>query len=97
MKFKVRTVEEAINVSKMHPLAKAGTLLFGLAAMFALTIIVLMMLVGILLNVVSPQKEAALFANWMPSGFESEATPDARLHETQALVDRLSRHWPDAN
>jgi Zn-dependent protease with chaperone function len=97
MKFKARVVEEGINVSKTHPLAEAGTLVVGLGAMFALTIAAFLMMIEVSLYFVSPEDEAALFADWTLTELNAQATSDPRVRETQALVDRLSQHWPDAN
>ena len=66
MKFVPRQPREGINVSDTHPLVEAGTLVVGLTAIFLLIVVVLILLIDVALYFVPPEKEAALFRNWLP-------------------------------
>lgn len=68
----------------------------GLAAIFVLIALALVFLIEIALYFIPAEKEAALFKDWLPDDLITVAPNDARLNETQALVDRLVAHWPDA-
>lgn len=95
MRYVARQAEEGINVSKTHPLVEAGTLVAGLAIIFAVIAVALIFLVEIALSFVSVDDEAALFNGWLPDDLVTVAHTDTRQNETQQLVDRLAMHWPE--
>lgn len=95
MRFVARQPREGINVSKTHPLAEAGVLVVGLTAIFVGIALALIFLVEVCLYFISAEKEVAIFENWIPEDLITMSADDERLHETQALVDRLVAHWPD--
>lgn len=95
MKHVPRQPADGVNVSTTHPLAEAGTLLAGLAAFFLVVVLLTVFLVEVVLYLVPAEKEADLFASWLPADLESVAPDDERLVATQALVDRLALLWPD--
>ncbi|MCH7829765.1 MAG: M48 family metallopeptidase [Proteobacteria bacterium] len=95
MRFVARQPREGINVSETHPLAEAGVLIVGLTAIFVGIALVLIFLVEVSLYFVSAEKEAAIFASWMPEDLITVSTEDERLEATQALVNRLVVHWLD--
>lgn len=96
MRFVPRQPREGINVSDTHPLVEAGTLIIGLAAIFAVIALVLVFLIEIALYFIPVEKEVALFENWLPVDLVTVSPDDDRLHQTQTLVDRLAFHWGDA-
>lgn len=96
MRFIAKQPKEGINVSETHPLVEASTLFVGLMIIFAVLAVVLVFIIELALYYVSPEDEADLFSNWMPDDLITVAPNDDRLHETQALVDRLVKHWPDS-
>jgi Zn-dependent protease with chaperone function len=87
---------DGINVSDTHPLVEAGTLVVGLTAMFVLLVLVLIFLIEIALFFIPPEKEAALFRDWLPEDLVTVSPASDQLNETQLLVDRLAFHWADA-
>jgi Zn-dependent protease with chaperone function len=95
MRFIPKQPEEGINVSDTHPLVEAGTLVVGLTAIFVAIALLLIFLVEIALYFVPAEDEADLFSDWLPDDLITVAPDDDRLHQTQLLVDRLARHWPD--
>ena len=95
MRYVPKRPREGINVSDVHPLAEAGTLIAGLTLIFALIAVVLVFIVEIALYFVPAEREAKLFANWLPEDLLTVAPSDDRLYETQLLVDRLAAHWAD--
>jgi len=95
LKFIPRRPREGINVSDTHPLIEAGTLFVGLTLIFAGIAVVLVFMIEIVLFFIPVEKEAALFRNWLPGDIETVSPVDERLYQTQLLVDRLVRHWPD--
>lgn len=95
MRFVARQPKEGINVSDTHPLVEAGTLVVGLTAIFVIIALVLVFLVEVALYFVSVEDEARLFDGWLPEDLVTVSHNDARLLETQNLVDRLALHWPD--
>ncbi len=97
MRYVAKQPRDGINVSNTHPLIEASLLIGGLGIIFAGIILALIFLVEISLYFISPQKEAALFTRWVPDDFISVSSDDKRLQETQALIKRLVRHWPDAH
>jgi Zn-dependent protease with chaperone function len=96
MRFVARQPQDGINVSDTHPLVEAGTLVVGLAAIFVVIAVVLVFMVDVALFFVSAEDEAKLFDGWLPEDLVTISYTDERLLETQALVDRLAQHWPDA-
>lgn len=96
MRFVPRQPREGINVSDTHPLIEAGTLVAGLAAIFVAIALVVVFLVEAALYFVTAEDEAKLFSGWLPEDLVIVSADDRRLSETQVLVDRLARHWPDA-
>ena len=95
MKFVAKKPREGINVSDVHPLVEAGTLVLGLTAIFVLIALLLIFLIEIALYFVSDDTEAELFADWLPEDLVTVSPADDRLYETQLLLDRLSSHWID--
>lgn len=96
MRFIAKRPKEGINVSDTHPLLEAGTLVVGLAAIFAVIAIALVFLVEVALYFVSAEDEAGLFGEWLPDDIVTVAGGDPRSNDTQLLVDRLAMHWPDS-
>jgi len=95
MRFVAKKPREGINVSDVHPLVEAGTLIAGLSAIFLVIALLLIFLVEVALYFVPVDKEAELFADWLPEDLVTIAPSDDRLYETQLLVDRLVYHWAD--
>ena len=96
MRFVPKTPREGINVSDVHPLAEAGTLILGLSLMFAAAAVALVFLVEIVLSFVSTDQETRLFSGWLPNDLVSVSAEDDRLNDTRLLLGRLAGHWPDA-
>jgi Zn-dependent protease with chaperone function len=95
MRFVAKQAKEGINVSDTHPLAEAGALVAGLAAIFAVVALLLIFMVELALYFVTTKDEAMLFADWLPNDLIAVSHTDDRLRETQLLLDRLARHWPE--
>ncbi len=95
MRFVAKQQKEGVNVSDTHPLVEAGALVAGLTAIFVIIALSLIFLVEIALYFVSPDDEAKLFRDWLPEDLITVAPDDERLYQTELLLDRLSRHWPD--
>ncbi len=96
MKYIAKKPKEGINVSDVHPLVEAGTLVAGLTAIFIAIVLLLVFLVEVALYFVPAETEAELFADWLPEDLVTISPSDDRLYEAQMLVNRLSAHWPDA-
>lgn len=96
MRYIPKKPREGINVSDVHPLAEAGTLIAGLTAIFLLIALALIFLIEIALYLVPAEREAKLFEDWLPEDLLTVAPSDDRLHETQLLLDRLTAHWADS-
>ena len=96
MRFAPRTPREGINVSEEHPLVEAGTLIIGIAFIFAVITVALIFLVEIALYFVPVEKEAALFDNWLPEDILTVSPNDARLKKVDAILWRLSQHYPES-
>ena len=96
MQYVPREPDEGINVSKTHPLVEAGTLVAGLALIFAVVVLVAIFLVELALLFVSPEAEADFFDGWTPGDLVAVDEDDARQAQVDALTQRLARHWPDA-
>lgn len=95
MRYVAKKPKEGINVSDVHPLAEAGTLIAGLSAIFIGIALLLIFLIEVALYFVPVETEASLFADWLPDDLVTISPSDNRLYETQMLVDRLAVHWPD--
>lgn len=96
MRYVAKAPREGINVSDTHPLAEASLLVIGLGIIAAFVVVVLVFLVEFSLYFVSPEKEAAIFEDWMPQDLSTVAPEDEVLLATSTLVQRLVRHWPGA-
>ena len=96
MKYDPRVPQEGINVSKEHPLVEASTLVIGLGLIFATIALVLIFMVEIALYFVPPEKEAALFDNWLPEDISTVSPNDERLAKVDNVLARLARHYPDS-
>lgn len=97
MRFVAKQPKEGINVSDTHPLVEASALVAGLAAIFVVIALLLVFLIEVALYFVSAEDEAKLFADWLPNDLVTVSHTDERLLETQLLVDRLARHWPETS
>jgi len=95
MKFTPKKPREGINVSDTHPLTEAGLLIVGLSAIFAAVVLALVFFIDFALLYLSADTEKKIFSNWTPEDLVELASDDVRTAETQALLDRLVRHWPD--
>lgn len=96
MRFIPKKVDDSVNVSKEHPLVEAGTLVIGLTLIFAAIAAALILIVDLVLLFVSPEREAAMFSNWLPDGIVAVEEEDKRVVALQALTTRLARHWEDS-
>lgn len=96
MRFIARKPREGINVSDVHPLVEAGTLVVGLTAIFIAIVLLLIFLIEVALYFVPAETESELFADWLPEDLVTISPSDDRLYETQVLMNRLSEHWADA-
>lgn len=96
MRFVAKQAKEGINVSDTHPLVEAGALIAGLTAIFIAVALLLVFLIEVALYFVSAKDEVDFFADWLPNDLVAVSHTDERLRETQLLVDRLARHWPDS-
>ena len=96
MRFVAKQAKEGINVSDTHPLVEAGALIAGLTAIFIAVALLLVFLIEVTLYFVSAEDEVNFFADWLPNDLVAVSHTDERLRETQLLVDRLARHWPDS-
>ena len=96
MRYVAKKPREGINVSDVHPLVEAGTLIAGLTAIFIAIALLLIFLIEIALYFVTAETEARLFADWLPEDLVTISPSDDRLYETQMLVNRLAEHWADS-
>jgi Zn-dependent protease with chaperone function len=96
MRFIPKKPREGINVSDVHPLAEASTLIIGLTAIFVAIALLLIFIIEVALYFVPARTEAELFADWMPEDLMAVSPGDERLYQTQLLVDRLASHWAEA-
>ena len=96
MRFIAKQPKEGINVSDTHPLVEASALVAGLSIIFVIIALMLIFIVELALYFVSTEDEVNLFGDWMPTDLITVAPNDERLGQTQLLVDRLSKHWPDS-
>ena len=96
MRYVPRKPREGVNVSDVHPLVEASTLIAGLAAIFLAIALLLIFLVELVLYFVPADREAELFSDWLPEDLVTISPLDDRLYETQLLLDRLAMRWPDA-
>jgi len=95
MKFTPRTPREGINVSDVHPLAEAATLIAGLSAILVAIALVIVFFVDLVILFLPPKLEARLFQNLVAEQLLSAEydTPQARA--LQGRVDSLAEQWPD--
>ena len=91
-----RQPDTDVNVSRQHPLAEAGTLLVGLGVIVTAVAAILLFLVDAVLAFVPPEQEAALFDAWLPEDIVTVAFNDDRLLKTDAMVQRMARHYPES-
>lgn len=96
MQFEPKQAAEGINVSKTHPLVEASTLVVGLGLIFAVIVVALIFMVEVALYYVPPEKEAALFKDWLPDDVETVAPEDERRVKLVSLLWRLTRHYPES-
>ncbi len=96
MRFVPKKPPEGINVSEVHPLAEAGTLILGLSIIFTAIALALVFFVDVILIIVPKETEAKLFSSWTPDDLIPIVADDERVSETRALVKRLAHHWPDS-
>lgn len=96
MRFIPKKPREGINVSDVHPLAEAGTLVVGLVAIFVAVALLLIFIVEVALYFVSAETEAEFFSGWLPEDLVTVSPSDERLYQTQLLTDRLASHWANA-
>jgi Zn-dependent protease with chaperone function len=96
MRFIPKKPREGINVSDVHPLVEAGTLVVGLTAIFVIIALVLIFIIEVALYFVPAETEARLFSDWLPEDLVTVSPGDERLYQTQLLADRLASHWAEA-
>ncbi|MGB5255685.1 MAG: M48 family metallopeptidase [Woeseiaceae bacterium] len=96
MKYVARKPREGINVSDVHPLAEAATLVVGLTLLFVAIALLLIFLIEVLLYFVPAETEARVFDDWMPDDLVVADAVDDRRQSVQEIVDRLVGHWADA-
>lgn len=96
MRFIAKKPKEGINVSDVHPLAEAATLVAGLTAIFVGIALLLIFLIELVLFFVPAETEAKLFSGWLPEDVVTVGTENEQKLRTQTLVDQLSGHWTDA-
>ncbi len=95
MRFVAKQPREGINVSDTHPLVEAGALIAGIGAICLIIALALIFLIEVALYFLPVDKEAQIFADWLPEDLVTISANDERLAETQALIDRLTEHWQD--
>jgi len=96
MKFIAKRPREGINVSDVHPLAEATTLIVGLTAIFVAIALLLVFLIEAVLYFVPAETEAKFFSDWFPSDLVAAVAENEQRRQTQVLVERLASHWADA-
>jgi len=96
MRYVPKRQREGINVSDVHPLVEAGTLVVGLTAIFVIIALAIVFLIEIALYFVSPETEADIFSEWMPEDLVTVSPGDERQNDTQLLVNRLASRWATA-
>lgn len=96
MKFVAKRPREGINVSDVHPLVEASTLVVGLTAIFVIIALALIFVIEVALYFIPVKTEADLFSGWIPEDLVTVSPADERLNQTQALLDRLAAHWASA-
>ena len=95
MKFVARKPRDGINVSDVHPLAEAATLVVGLTAIFVALVLLLIFLIEVVLYFVPVETEARLFNDWFPEDLVAVESESDQRQSVQRLVDRLAGHWAD--
>ena len=96
MRYVPKKADDTVNVSKEHPLVEASTLVVGLTLIFAAVAAILILLVDLVLLFVPPEREATMFANWLPDDIVAVSHEDDRVVALQALTARLAGHWEDS-
>ena len=96
MRYVARQPDPDVNTSREHPLAEASTLLLWLSGVVAVVVVVLIFLVDAVLYFVPARQEAAMFDAWLPTDIVTVAYDDDRLLKTDAIVQRLARHYPES-
>ena len=96
MRFIPRKPREGINVSDVHPLAEAGVLIAGLSAIFVIIALAIVFFVELALLYISADVEEKIFSGWLPGDLVSVTNDDVRTEDTQRLLDRLVRNWPES-
>ena len=96
MRFVSKRPREGINVSDVHPLAEAATLIAGLSAIFVMIALAIVFFVELALFYISVDVEEKIFSGWIPDGLVSVTDDDVRTEDAQRLLDRLARHWPES-
>lgn len=96
MKYIARKPREGINVSNVHPLAEAATLVAGLTLIFVAIALLLIFLVEIVLYFVPADTEARIFADWVPEDLAVAGPANEQTQPLNELVDRLASHWAEA-
>jgi len=96
VRFIPKKPREGINVSDVHPLAEASTLVVGFVGIFVAVALLLIFIVEIGLYFISAETEAELFSGWLPEDLVTVSPADERLSQTQLLTDRLASHWANA-
>jgi len=97
-----RTPRDDVNVSRVHPLSEAATLLGGIGAALALLVVVAFAGVEVAVRWLPYDLEERLFSGlrsaWTPppaeAGAEAAPVVEARRAALQALLDRLVARWP---
>jgi len=96
VKFIAKKPREGINVSDVHPLAEAATLIVGLTAIFVAIALLLIFLIEVVLYFVPAETEARLFSDWLPEDLVAAGPETRQKQQTQELVARLAKHWAAA-
>jgi Zn-dependent protease with chaperone function len=92
--------DDSVNVSGTNPIVEAGVLVGGLLAV----VVALVLVSSVAMEWIVPRLpvglEVELFGGgWLPdavSAGEPDEGPDPRQAALQALVERLTRHWPES-
>jgi Zn-dependent protease with chaperone function len=95
VRFIAKRPREGINVSDVHPLAEAGTLVVGLTAIFVGIALLLVFLIEVVLYFVPAEAEVKLFDDWIPEDVVTVDPANEQRQRTQTLVDQLASHWAD--
>ena len=85
---------DEINVTPVHPLWEAATLIAGLAAVLLVLAALFAWSVDLAVRMISPEAEARLFSS-LPLE-DALDSGDERRDEVQEVLTKLARQWPDA-